>query len=91
MRMAFKGIWQAINGISHVNIEKTDSLWSTFLSAEGIYNRHFIDFTLGNDTLLASSLPDNQNPTNLLATQKIGVNSDDSICLLYTSPSPRDM
>ena len=77
--VAFKGIWQAINGISPVNIEKTDSLWSTFLSAEGIYNRHFIDFTLGNDTLLASSLPDNQNPTNLLATQKIGVNSDDSI------------
>ena len=60
MRMAFKGIWQAINGISPVNIEKTDSLWSTFLSAEGIYNRHFIDFTLGTDTLLASSLPDNQ-------------------------------
>ena len=79
MRMAFKGIWQAINGISPVNIEKTDSLWSTFHRAEGIYNRHFIDFTLGNDTLLASSLPDNQNPTNLLATQKIGVNSDDSI------------
>ncbi len=79
MRIAFKGIWQAINGLSPVNIGKVDSLWSTLLSAEGIHNHHFIDFTLGNDTLLASSLPDDQNPTDLLPTQKVGVNMDDSI------------
>ncbi len=58
MRMAFKGIWQAINGLSPVDIEKVDSLWSTLLKAEGIHNAHFIDFTLGKDTLLASSLSD---------------------------------
>ena len=81
MRMAFKGIWQAINGLSPVDIEKVDSLWSTLLKAEGIHNAHFIDFTLGKDTLLASSLSDDQNPGNLLPTQKIGVNTDDSIAM----------
>lgn len=81
MRIAFKGIWQAINGLSPVNIEKVDSLWSTLLEAEGINNRHFIDFTLGTDTLLASSLPDDQSPTDLLPTQKIGVSVDDSISI----------
>lgn len=79
MRTAFKGIWQAINGLSPVNIEHVDSLWSILLKEEGIYNLHFIDFTLGTDTLLASSLPENQNPTHLLPTQKLGVNQDDSI------------
>lgn len=79
MRMAFKGIWQAINQLSPVNIEKVDSLWSVLLKAEGINNRHFIDFTLGKDTLLASSLPDDQSPTDLLPTHKIGINVDDSI------------
>lgn len=79
MRIAFKGIWQAINGLSPVNIEKVDSLWSALLEAEGINNRHFIDFTLGTDTLIASSLPDDQTPTDLLPTQKIGVSVDDSI------------
>ena len=81
MRMAFKGIWQAINGLSPVDIEKVDSLWSALLKAEGIHNDHFIDFTLGKDTLLASSLSDDQNPGNLLPTQKIGVNTDDSIAM----------
>lgn len=79
MRMAFKGIWQAINQLSPVNIEKVDSLWSVLLTAKGINNAHFIDFTWGNNTLLASSLPDDQNPTDLLSTHKIGVNVDDSI------------
>lgn len=79
MRMAFKGIWQAINRVSPVNIEKVDSLWSVLLKAKGIHNRHFIDFTLGNDTLLASSLPDDQTPKDLLPTHKIGINADDSI------------
>lgn len=79
MRMAFKGIWQAINQLSPVNIEKVDSLWTTLLEAEGINNLHFIDFTQGKDTLLASSLPEDQNPTDLLPTHKIGVNVDDSI------------
>lgn len=79
MRMAFKGIWQAINGISPVDIEKLDSLWGVFLRQEGIANPHFIDFTLGRDTLIASSLPDDENPAELMPTQKIGVNADDSI------------
>ncbi len=79
MRAAFKGIWQAINGLSPVDVEKVDSLWSTLLKTEGIHNNHFIDFTLGADTLLASSLPEDQNPGNLLPTQKVGVNLDDSI------------
>ena len=79
MRMAFKGIWQAINGLSPVDIQKLDSLWGTYLRQEGIRNPHFIDFTIGKDTLLASSLPDNENPAQLMPTQKIGVNADDSI------------
>lgn len=81
MRTAFKGIWQAINRLSPIDIEQVDSVWSVLLKAEGINNRHFIDFTSGKDTLLASSLPDNQNPTDLLPTQKIGINIDDSIGL----------
>ena len=79
MRTAFKGIWQAINSLSPVNIEKLDSLWSVHLRQKGIYNTHFIDFTLGTDTLLASSLPEGSNPTDLMPTYKIGVNADDSI------------
>lgn len=79
MRMAFKGIWQAINQLFPINIEKVDSIWSTLLKAEGINNRHFIDFTLGKDTLLATSLLDNQNPTDLLPTHKIEVSVDNSI------------
>lgn len=90
MRMAFKGIWQAINGLSPVDIEKVDSLWSTLLKAEGIHNAHFIDFTLGKDTLLASSLSDDQNPGNLLPTQKIGVNTDDSIAMRGFSIAPEE-
>ena len=79
MRSAFKGIWQTLNNISSVNISEVDSLWGVYLRQEGIQNAHFIDFTLGKDTLLDSSLPDSINPENLLATQKIGVNEDDSI------------
>lgn len=79
MRMAFKGIWQAINQLFPINIEKVDSIWATLLKAEGINNRHFIDFTLGKDTLLATSLQDNQNPTDLLPTHKIEVSVDNSI------------
>lgn len=79
MRMAFKGIWQVINELSPVDIGKLDSLWGTYLRQEGIHNPHFLDFTLGKDTLLTSSLPDDENPSSLMPTQKIGVNSDDSI------------
>lgn len=79
MRTAFKGIWQAINKLSPVDIGKIDSLWSNLLLQEGIHNSHFIDFTLGCDTLLGSTLPDDQNPTDLLPTLKVGVNLDDSI------------
>ena len=79
MRMAFKGIWQAINGLSPVDIQMLDSLWGTYLRQEGIHNPHFLDFTLGKDTLLTSSLPDGESPSSLMPTQKIGVNSDDSI------------
>lgn len=79
MRTAFKGIWQAFNSVSPVDIPKLDSLWGVYLRREGIHNQHFIDFTLGKDTLLASSLPDGENPAQLMPTQKIGVNADDSI------------
>lgn len=81
MRTAFKGIWQAINRISPVNIIQVDSIWSSLLKTEGINNLHFIDFTLGRDTLLASSLPDDQNPSDLLLTHKVGLNIDDSISM----------
>ena len=79
MQAAFKGIWQALNGISPVDIAYVDSLWGTYLQQEGIGNVHFVDFTLGRDTLLDTSLPDTLNPSDLLATQKIGVNTDNSI------------
>lgn len=81
MRTAFKGIWQAINRLSPVDVVQVDSIWSSLLETGGIYNSHFIDFTLGTDTLLASSLPDDQNPTDLLPTHKAGLNIDDSIGL----------
>lgn len=81
MRTAFKGIWQSINEFYPFDVRQVDSLWTCFLQNEGIYNSHFIDFTLGKDTLLASSLPPGCNPTDLLATQKIGMNTDDSIGL----------
>lgn len=79
MQVAFKGIWQTINDFIPVNLNQIDSLWTTLLSRKGIYNAHFIDFTLGKDTLLATTLPPGKNPTHLLATQKIGINLDDSI------------
>lgn len=81
MRTAFKGIWQSINGFYPFDVHQVDSLWTYFLQNEGIYNAHFIDFTLGKDTLIVSSLPPGSNPTDLLATQKIGLNLDDSIGL----------
>lgn len=81
MRMAFKGIWQSINSFYPVDIKQVDSVWTYFLEDEGIYNTHFIDFTLGKDTLIASSLPSDSHPADLLGTQKIGINIDDSIGL----------
>lgn len=88
MKTAFKGIWQALNGISPVDIAFVDSLWGIYLSQEGIRNQHFVDFTLGADTLLDTSLPDGLHLTGLLATQKIGVSNDDRIGLQGFIVSP---
>lgn len=79
MRTAFKGIWQAVNGLSPVDLNQVDSLWNRHLEQENITSKHFIDFTQGPDTLLDTTLPDNYNPTDLMSTQKFGVSTDDSI------------
>lgn len=79
MRTAFKGIWQAVNGLSPVDLSQVDSLWNRHLEQENITSKHFIDFTQGPDTLLDTTLPDNYNPTDLMSTQKFGVSTDDSI------------